>query len=273
MTLLQSLASTRLLVPHGRSAGLREAGRHLGIAWYFALSDTRARYKRSVLGPFWLVLGTAIGVAGLGFVWSLLMNADRAEFVPKLTAGLIVWTLIAGCILGASSVFMAQASVIKNIKTPSWRISLQLLFQQVINFAHNLVVLAIVLVIYPGGLSWSAILALPGLVLLLINLFWVIQLLGFLGARFRDLEPLIAALMPIAFFLTPVLYQRHQLGDQSIIVALNPLAYWIEVVRDPLHGAIPGPWTYLFCIATAVIGCAAAAMLTRSKGHRLAFWV
>ena len=40
---------------------------------FFAKTDTEARYRRSILGPFWLTLGTLIGVLGLGIVWSQIL--------------------------------------------------------------------------------------------------------------------------------------------------------------------------------------------------------
>jgi ABC-type polysaccharide/polyol phosphate export permease len=42
---------------------LREALARFPLALYFAWSDTRARYKRSVLGPFWLLSALALSGA------------------------------------------------------------------------------------------------------------------------------------------------------------------------------------------------------------------
>ena len=76
---------------------------------YMAWSDIRARYKRSVLGPFWITLSTAIGVVGLGFIWSELFKMDRASFIPLLTIGLILWQFMSACIIESTTVFSRQA--------------------------------------------------------------------------------------------------------------------------------------------------------------------
>jgi lipopolysaccharide transport system permease protein len=57
------------------------------------------------------------------------------------------------------------------------------------------------------------------------------------------------------------------------IMKFNPMAYWIEVVRDPLEGAMPDPWTYAVVVGMAIVGLALAAWLTQSKAHRLPYWV
>lgn len=257
----------------GFRARTAEISHQVALAWYFAWSDTRARYKRSVLGPFWLVLSTLIGIGGLALVWAALMKVDAAQFVPSLTIGLVLWNMISGSVTGSAGVFARNATVIKNIRTPSLRISLQLLFQQAVNFVHNLVLVAVVLAIYPQSLSPIALLAIPGLALVLVNLLWVIQLLGFLGARFRDFEPLIGALMPVLFFMSPVLYRSHQLGTRSFLMSFNPMGYWVEVVREPILGSVPSAFTYAMTVAMAVVGWWLALWMTRAKGHRLAYWV
>lgn len=46
---------------------------------FLSWSDAKVRYKRSMLGPSWLTLGTAIGVGRLGFVWATLFKMDKVE--------------------------------------------------------------------------------------------------------------------------------------------------------------------------------------------------
>lgn len=254
-------------------ARLRQVQHHVALAWFFAWSDARARYKRSVLGPFWLVLSTMIGIGGLGLVWGALMKVDRSVFIPLLTVGLVMWNMIAGSVTGSTHVFSRHASVIRNIPTPTLRISLQLLFEQIVNLVHNLAVVALMLMAYPERVSPLALLALPGLALVLVNLLWVIQVLGILGARFRDFDPLVSALMPILFFMSPVLYQSHQLGPRAFVMQFNPLGYWVEIVREPILGTVPSAFTYGITVAMAVAGWTLAIWLTRAKAARIPYWV
>jgi ABC-type polysaccharide/polyol phosphate export permease len=257
-------------------AGLSDlagAVKRLPVALYFAWSDTKARYKRSVLGPFWLVLTTMVGVVGLGIIWSVLLKVERQEFIPSLTVGLIVWQFISGCIAESPAVFYRQASQIKDINLPSFFLSLQLVLRQLMNFGHNLVVFLLVTIVYPEHLSLAALLSIPGLILLVLNLLWVAQILGYLGARFRDIEPLIVAFLPILFFLSPVVYRASQLGQLQAIMSFNPLTYWIGLVRDPLLGIVPSAQTYILDLAVCALGWTAALWLTASRRHRLPYWI
>ena len=263
----------------GSNAGLEDlqkALKRLPLAFYFAWSDTKARSKRSALGPFWMVLSTLVGVVGLGLDRSTLLKVDRAEFMPSLTIGLIVWQMISGCLSEAPALFSRQAAQIKNINMPSFLISIQLVMRNLINFAHNLLVFLLVVAVYPehvnltiaGGAEF-----LFGLVLLVINLVWVTQMVGYLGARYRDLEPLVTSSLPILFFLSPVIYRTKQLGALETIMGFNPIAYWIAIVRDPVLGVAPELWVYGVALATTALGWTLTLWLTATRRRRLPYWL
>lgn len=246
----------------------------LDLAFYLAWSDTRTRYQRSVLGPFWLVLGTAVGVGGLGFVWSQLFNIDKAVFIPSLTVGLVTWYMLSSTITESAAVFYRNREMILNFGTSSLLISVQLLLRQIVNFAHNFIVVIVVLAIYPDHLGPTALLAIPGFILVLANLLLVIQIVGYIGARYRDLEPLLAAIMQPLFFITPVIFRPEQLGGPStLLMTLNPFAWWLSLIRDPLFGNVPPASAWISCLILLAVCAVMAFTMTALKRRRLAYWV
>jgi ABC-type polysaccharide/polyol phosphate export permease len=243
------------------------------MAFHFAWGDTKARYRRSVLGPFWIVLGTAIGVVGLGYLWSEILKAERAVLLPSLAIGLVVWQLIAGTIVDSPNTFVRNAQTIRNIKAPFLVYPLQMILRQLINFGHNFVVVAAVMLIYVRDWSWVQFLFIPGLILVSVNLMWISIVLAIFGARFRDLDPLVAAVMPILFFLSPVIYRPEHLPFTSWVILGNPIAYFIRAIRDPLQGVAPPAYIYVALAALACIGWLAALRLLDHRYARIAFWV
>lgn len=245
----------------------------LPMAFYFVWGDTVARYRRSILGPFWLVLGTAVGTLGLGWLWGSLLKVDYAIFIPSLTVGLVVWQLIASSIVEGSTSFVRSAALIRNVKTPYLIFPVQVLLRQLINFAHNLIVVVGVLLIFSTGMSWVALLFIPNLLLVVANLLWMVLLIGMLGARFRDIEQLIAVVMPLLFFLSPVIYRPDQLGMKASFVWFNPFSHMISLLRFPLQGSIPPTFVYLVMISMMIIGWSISLWLLNRKYGRIAFWV
>ncbi|NDL65648.1 ABC transporter permease [Acerihabitans arboris] len=247
--------------------------RHLPLICHLAYSDTKARYKRSMLGPLWLTLGAAIGVVGLGLVWSQLLNQEPGQLIPSLTVGLLLWQFISGCVTESTSVFVRQAQIIRNLQLPFCIHPIQLMARQSITLMHNLIVLVLVLLAYPQPVGWVTLLCLPGLALVLVNLLWISVLLGLIGARFRDVEQIVQSLMPIVFFLTPVIYKAGHAGVNQAIIWMNPFTYFIALVREPIFGAIPGGFVYLVTGAMALLGWTVTLILFNRRAPRLAFWI
>ena len=247
--------------------------RNIRIVTFISLSDLRARYKRSVLGPLWLTLSTAAGSAGLGFIWSQLMHVDAHTLVPAMTAGLILWQLISQPILEATTVFSRQASMIRNLNLPISIHPIQLMFRHLINLAHNAPVFFIIALALGVEPSWNMLLAIPALFLVSLNLFWIVLVVSILGARYRDLEYLIASVMPLLMFVSPVFYRPHYLTFSPRVMWFNPFSHLIELVRYPLLGALPPWYVVLVNLVMLAVGGSLAFWLFNSKRERIPFWL
>lgn len=242
-------------------------------AVYLAWADTKARYKKSVLGPFWPTLTNLLGVLGLSLVWASLLKENMSAFVPSLAVGLIVWQLISGVIVDGPGTFVRQSAMIRNVAIPAWFFVSRNLARHLINLLHNLVIIVGVMLYFQTPVNAYTWLVIPGFVLVVLNLFWMLYLLGLLGARFRDIEHLINGIVPMLFFISPVIYRADRLPIGLNIVWLNPLSYLIEAIRTPLLGHAPHENTYLVLVLMLLIGGTLTWWHQRAHGRQLAFWV
>ena len=245
----------------------------LNIAFFFAWGDTKARYRRSILGPWWLVLSTAVSVAGLGFLWSMLLKDDPVKLVPSLTVGLVIWQLLSGCIVEAPSIFVRNANFIRNIKLPFFLFLQQLLLRHLIILGHSVVVIVVVVSYFGTSFKVEQFLIIPGLVLVLANLGWITLLLALIGSRFRDVEQIIGAVMPLMFFLSPIIYRPSQLTLGQAIVWTNPFSYLITLVRDPIMGTAPPMFVYQVSILSLLVGGLFTVYQFGKHRRYIAFWI
>lgn len=235
--------------------------------------DIRQRYRRSKLGPFWLTISMGALVSGLGVLYSSLFKIDVADYLPFIAAGFVVWGLISTMITDGCDTFIGGEGIIKQASLPLSVHVYRVVWRNLIVFAHNVVIffaVAAVFSIWPG---WTGLLALPGLVLLCLNGVWLGLLLGLVSARFRDVPQIVASVVQIAFFLTPIIWKPELLPDRALVLDLNPFYHLVEVVRAPALGQAPESVSWLAAIGITAVGWLAALAMYRAYRWRIAYWV
>ena len=91
--------------------------------------------------------------------------------------------------------------------------------------------------------------------------------------RYRDIPPLIQVLTQFLFFVTPIIWYPEQLRFGSVILALNPIAYMLMIVRDPVLGRPVTLETWLGAILLTIVSVAVAMFMYRRFRSRIAYWV
>ena len=150
---------------------------------------------------------------------------------------------------------------------------LRVLQRNLIIFVHNLLAFVpfmLWLGIWP---QWRWLAAIPGVALILMAAMPAAFLLGTLSARFRDLQQIIASIVQLAFFLTPVLWKAELLGDRAYIAEYNPFQILLEVVRRPMMEGIPPVEVYVRAGVLLLVLTMIAAPFFAQYRRRLAFWV
>ena len=240
---------------------------------HLSWTEIRSRYARSVIGPFWLVLTTAISVMGLSYIWSILFNLDREVFIPSLTVGLVIWLFIAACVSEAPNCFTIYGSIMRNYSHPIWIYPTALVIKNFIIFLHNLVIVIFVLMIYPPDFGWETLVIFPALLLIVVVLTQIAIILSFIGARYKDFGAAVIALMSIAFFLSPVIFKPDQLGAKEYLMWFNPFSYLITIIRDPLTGHSSESFVYYVTLFFVFFATGIIYLLFKRFSFRVLYWI
>ncbi len=236
-------------------------------------NDILHRYRRSLLGPFWLTASMAVMVVSLGVVYSRIFKTELRDFMPFLCVGLLVWNYISTILSESGTLFTGAESYIKQIRLPYSLYVLRFMWSKIIIFAHNFVIYFGVLLyfqIWPGSVALYAI---PGFLLVTLNGALTSMYLGMISARFRDIPQIIGSVIQIFFFITPIMWKPELLSEHSNLVALNPFFHLIEVVRAPLLGEVPSLLNYTaVALITFVNGLVAAVFFSRFRA-RISYWI
>jgi len=254
----------------------RELWLHLG--W----QDIKQRYRRSVIGPFWITIATGVQAIAMGLLYSVLLDIDLREFLPHVTVGLIIWNLISAAILEGGDVFVANEGLIKQLPSALSVHVYRLVWRQLLLLGHNLLIYVIIIAIFwpPGGLHWTVIFAIPALVLILLNAVWVSILFGIIATRYRDIAPILGSFVTLMFFMTPIVWTTSglvQMGGEAAnrakLVEINPLFHYLDIIRAPLIGEDQQAYHWYIVLGFTVVGWALAIVALKKYRARVPYWV
>ena len=251
--------------------GLRHWQSWLALSWH----DARSKYRRSFLGPWWIVLGMGITLGMMSALWSLIFGLDWKTYLPHIFAGYLVWAWISGCITGACGLFAGpNVSFVQNVPLPLSLFAFRFVATEFIAFSHQAPLYVIVAIMTSTAPNLYAVVIVPlAALIILFNAFWVTLLLGIVSARFRDIPPLVAAVMGPMLLMTPVLWHPSMLGDNAYLADLNPFTHFLAIVRTPLLGELPDALNWIVVGSISLFGWFfTLAFLGRYRRY-VVFWV
>jgi ABC-type polysaccharide/polyol phosphate export permease len=246
------------------------------ISLLLSYQDIQLRYRRSVLGPFWITISMAITVYTMGLLYANLFHQDLSTYFPFLIGGMLTWTLISSIINEVTDGLAASEGLIKQIKLPYTSYIHRIACRNLIIFFHNIVVIVPILIIYhnTAPINFYTLLIIPGLLLIYVNSIFYGLIISMIGARYRDISQLIKSVLQIIFFITPVMWTPATLGrNHYLLVDLNPIYALIEIIRQPLLGGLPTLKNLIMALIVTILGIVVSSKFFIKYRQRIIFWL
>jgi len=239
------------------------------------MQDIQIRYRRTVLGPLWITVSQAATFICLGMLFSAVLKTDVHRYLPYLALGLVTWGFLLGTTVEGPRVFQEAHHVINALRMPLTSHVLRTLVRHLLIYAHTLVAAVAAYAVLGGDLDPLALLQLPlSLLLLLAVLFPLTLALAVLGARFRDLGPVIEVLGQMLFFMTPIMWRPEDLPLASKWwIEINPVHHLLTLVRAPIYGEMLPRDSLLMAAGLAVGLNLAAVGLFAACRRRIPYWL
>lgn len=242
------------------------------LAW----QDIRQSYRRSAAGPFWITIGMAVQIVTMAFVFGVIFKTNLSDYLPFLAVSITLWGLISNALIEGCLTFISSDAMIKQLNLPYFQFVIRTVWRNLISAGHNLILIPFVLLIFWRLPGWSLISFIPGIVLLIFNISWVVFLVGMVSARFRDMPPIVSSFMTVAFYVTPVMWYPKLIDSGSIshlLLGLNPFYHWLQIVRLPILGAWPTWENWTLSMLSALIGWSVTLVIFKKYKNAIAFWL
>jgi ABC-type polysaccharide/polyol phosphate export permease len=236
-------------------------------------NDIKARYRGSIIGPWWITIALAVTVGGVAVLYSGLFKTDLSIYAPHIAVTLTVWGMIQAALGEATAVFLVASNVIKQTALPKSGHIIRMLVRNLLIFAHNFIVAVAVLIIFRVNVFPWVILALPGLLLVVLNLAWMSLIIASLSVRFKDVPQIVNNGLVFITIMTPVYWMPTQLGKNAWVTGINPFYYLLEIVRQPLLGHLPAAPVWPTVLIMTVLGWIVAVLSYAPMRGKIVHWI
>lgn len=251
--------------------------RHRALLLTLTVRELKARYRGSALGFLWSLVQPLLLLAVYSFVFGVAFVPARPgganPYALFLVCGLFPWIWVSSSLNEGVTSLQANAGLIRKAVFPAELLPVVSVLANGAHFLLALPILAGALVVgrwmgYP--VSGASVLLLP--LVLAIQFFLLAGLalgLAALHAHFRDVKDILANVLTLLFFLTPVLYPLEAISLPLVTRAItaNPFTPFTLAYQQLLfYGTVPAPWVWVqMVIVAAVAWLAGGALFARLR--------
>ena len=225
-----------------------------------------ARYRGGVLGFFWSLVNPLLLLGVYATVFRLVFapRADVRPYALFLFGGVLVWTFVSSGLLDAAETFRANGPLLRKTTVfpevfPAVAVASRLSH---LILALPVLAAAVAFAAWRGSVSpGPAALAFPLVVLLLAVTVWGFALaISSLAVHFGDIRDLLANLLTLTFFLTPILYPVDSVPERfRPLLRINPFASFFSAIQQTAFffrpvAAFDWIWMALTAAVAVVLG-------------------
>lgn len=199
--------------------------------------EIKARYKFAFFGFLWIVLNPVLQMLVIGFIFRFFVKSPVENYFVFLLAGLLPWNFFSYTLSKATPAIVFERGLIQKAKLPRESIVLSIVLS---NFFHSIIAFIFFI---PVSIFFTTVSFFSALIFF-VALLWILVLttsfslfLSALHVRFRDVNFFVQALLPLWFYVTPVIYSSTLLPVQlQMFLRLNPMTNVVELFQYALAG-------------------------------------
>ena len=233
--------------------------------------DLSVRYKRSIIGPFWIILSNVLLISVLSYIFSFIGKDDDFNYTIYMGIGLILWNFISSTINDSSIIFIQHESLIKQMNLPISFHIFRFMMRQIIVLLHSFILIPYIYFFYDFNVL-NLLLFIFSVFIVCLSLFFISFIISFLSTQFRDLGFLIQNIMTVAFYASPILWHTSYLGGIKFYL-INPFYHYISLPRDILMGNGFNFVSLYFILVLLVCSILLLAFIYKYKRKSLMFYV
>lgn len=204
--------------------------------------ELKARYRGSVLGFLWSLVNPLLNLLIYAIVFTYILeqrDPSTSPYVLFLASGLLPWTWLSSSILQGASSILDGGAMLKKIAFPAEVLPIVYILSNGVHFVLSLPIYMAFALYFHLHFHLSLLLLPVLFILQFIFSASLCLIVSALTVFFRDLRDLVANLLTLWFFASPIIYSMNMPALQKshtlkYLLLLNPLTHLIEGYHDVL---------------------------------------
>lgn len=212
---------------------VRNVNQHRNLIFDLAWRDLRSRYKGSYLGFLWTFLNPLLLMATYSVIFSFMSRFDIPHYAMYVLLNVVVWQFLSVSILESATALQNSSSLISKTSLPPEIIIAKTVLAHALNFIMALFVTLTVGIIFFHVSGWL-LLSLPFVILILVLFSFLASIfVGLISVFFRDVQPVLANIMTVIFFASPIVYAYdHTPAKAKAALLFQPFAQLLRLSSD-----------------------------------------
>lgn len=250
-------------IPEGYTEPFSRAWRHRELIRAVARREYLSRYSGAALGWVWaviaplLVLGTYTTLFYMT-VPELRGNQSVSDYAGSIFIGLIIFNLFSELGYRAPMLLHEHVNFVKRSIFPSETIAWTAAIRAFIYSGISFGVFIGFRLLTTGHLPWTILLTPLVIIPFVLFMLGVTWFLMALGAFTRDVSHIMASIVPLLMFATPIFYRLEYIaamsGTVALFMRLNLIGDYVEMMRDlAFDGHLPHFFVYIFTVVASYL--------------------
>lgn len=204
---------------------------------YLSYTTIVYEYKRTILGPIWILINLVIFVFAVGYVYSGIFDIKYFEYLAYMTSGMVGWLWAGSILTNSGLIYQTHLGLISSSPVNKSHLIWSQAFYNFIVFLHQI---PLIICFYLAGkieLSFNLLFLIPTLILVFILNIGVGAALSVIINRYRDIQKILTSFVIVIMVTTPIFWQPGMItGVRKYVYLLNPFYYIVEAIRKPMIG-------------------------------------
>jgi len=248
-------------------------------AWsVIAAKQIQIENRRNFLGLTWLIISFAIPTTGIGWLLAKLQGLPLDEHIPHVAFGFVAWNFLSSCITEGCHIFYRNRSMLLQAPLSRSGFVISLIFKKLFLLFFQLLAACAIAAVFGWRPDWHALFIPVSLLIYFASAVGTILVVSIISARIRDFAEIFSAVIRLSFFFTPIIWSADTRNLESssvleLVASLNPLTYYVKLLRDPAQGSFPDLQTFGITLGITAFLLILGLVLLQKNGRKIVFYI